>query len=162
MSRKIDRRAAMTALAGMVAVPSTIAIAATVDNPDREILELGLEYARLLRNSEDVSAQKARAEEITREWHRWRAECDALDERLGCDASWTAAEAITSDMSDIADKIAALPARTLEGLKVRAAVLKLIYSDEVDGRPDDTIDGRNVWAMIRDLEAMSGSPLLSN
>jgi hypothetical protein len=50
--------------------------------------------------------------------------------------------------------IAALPAQTIEGLKVRAMVLKLIYSDEREGRPEDTPEGLNVWAMLCDIEAM--------
>lgn len=119
---------------------------------EQEVAEL--KQAPMPGNSEAVSAQGFRAEEIISEWHRWKAECDALDERLGCSASRAAALASTSETADIADKIAALPARTIEGLKVRAMVLKLMYSDEFGERPDDTPEGLNVWAMICDIEAM--------
>ncbi len=72
------------------------------------------------------------------------------------DAAVEVAETLTAQRGELEYKIGKVPARTIDGLKVRATVLKFIYgTDKADGRPDcDYPEGLNVWAMICDIEAM--------
>jgi hypothetical protein len=111
---------------------------------DDEVADLGSGTSH---RSEEA---QARAGEIIAEWDRWQAECGALDESTGYSDAEEEAEAVTAAMSEIEDKVIATTAKTIDGLRVRAVVMKRVFRD-VD---DEYTDTRLVRAMIRDIEAM--------
>jgi hypothetical protein len=136
--------------------PKTRSIAA---NPEHSDFYTGDEI-KLLRhapppwNPEDTPAQKARADEIVREWDRWSAECDAFADEVGLTEAEAAIDEIVTSKRSLANRIAAMPATTLAGLRARALILADIIGEDVIDEGDCAYE-LMIRAIVRDLTRIS-------
>jgi hypothetical protein len=130
--------------------PKTRAIAAESKHSsfysDDEIKQL--KNAPAVRDADE----RARVEEILAEWDRWNAECVALADRVGLTAADEAIVELVRSQSSLIKRIAAIPATTIVGLRVRAMVLVPILDE--DGYDEDYDDQILIRAIVRDLCAM--------
>ena len=100
-----------------------------------------------------IPEQQARIQEITSAWEGRVAECEKAEAAAGLTAAAEAIDGIVGEQRTIAKKIAALPATTLAGVRVRAVILVRIIAEE-DQDEDACTDQLMIWAIVRDLIAM--------
>jgi hypothetical protein len=84
----------------------------------------------------------------------WHAECEELAEEFGVWEARDATDEVVANLRSLEKRLAAMPARTLAGLHMRAMVLAEIFG-EAEEDEDDT-DQLMIRAIVRDLCAMTG------
>lgn len=85
------------------------------------------------------------------DWQEWRRRCDRWREQTGVSAGEEASGEACLALGDIEDQIAALPARTLAGLQIKARVAERNSSIDVEW-PEGLGDG-----LVADLLSLTGN-----
>jgi hypothetical protein len=172
INASLTRRAALIGLA-VVATPVTSSPVLAADHPDAELLKAGAEFdrtAKLFADAQERSrpyweaweaALKKKREEIglglqsvPDEWY------EALDDELS--REYPIAFPTCDDVADMMDvpmqAILALPARTAEGLAVKAQVVRWHYSRLWQTPFDDLdLDDRGVRSLVEAVEGLGAA-----
>lgn len=110
-----------------------------------------LRHAPPLEEPTARAEQRARIEEIERAWQAHLDACWAVDEIAGVNAADEAIKEIGRMKRILVKEIAAVPAKTLAGVRVRAAIVAHLVDDT---GPDDCNDDLMMAAIVRDILAM--------
>jgi hypothetical protein len=148
MAETLSRRAILPSIPGAAIGTSALlpVAAAAVASPDAELIRLGAELAAA--------------------WAQEKPLWDAIGSSAEVEAPevlWSEAEAASGVSSEIVDKIEGLRAHTLAGLQVKVAALSWTHNgEEFDSEffGGDTTDNRLAAQIMRDLQALSVSPVL--
>jgi hypothetical protein len=111
-----------------------------------------LRHAPLLEDPAARAEQRVRIEEIERAWKAWLDARWAADEAAGVHAAGEAIDQVIATKRALAKEIAAVPAKTLAGVRVRAQIVADVVDDTGE---DDCTDDLMIAAIVRDILAMS-------
>jgi hypothetical protein len=95
---------------------------------------------------------QARADEIIAAWDEHRAACQAVTASFGFDDAEQAFYQLARTRVAIGDRIVALRATTIGGLRVRAKIVAHMFSeDDLEPEDEQSTDEKMMWAIVRDL-----------
>jgi hypothetical protein len=101
----------------------------------------------------DHEAQR-RAEIVIAAFDTWDAECKRIEEETGAAEAERVATALGEEVDEIAKKIWAIPARTLNGLAIKASVVRDLNYEASECEPIITVLGEQI-------AAIAGAPIAS-
>jgi hypothetical protein len=140
MSKSTSRRAV---LAGAAALPLASLPAIAAAHPDAELLALGRELEEATRTFEAAAipyeAARARIDAMLPhpkvgiegpEWDEWRKQHHRALKRRGYRKLYRAWSDAAGKQYEVGEKIAAIPAHTIEGLAVKVDALEAMFSDD--------------------------------
>jgi hypothetical protein len=95
---------------------------------------------------------KHAAGEIIAAWDEHRAACQAVKASFGFDDAEQAFYQLARARVAIGDRIVALRATTIDGLRVRAMIVAHMFSeDNLEPEDEQSTDEKMMWAIVRDL-----------